>query len=159
MLADCLSMRPPIDTQTTELFNGCDRNDGFRADKSSNRMTTMGRYEPLNQVDRSTADLKTAVAESFDGSSLRVSRRSPWQPAASSRPVAVAGARLQEWSRRAGSPSSARRASGFARRHRPQADMPAKCDRHRFIEALNSTGADLQRNIEDHFGRWHSIPT
>jgi len=39
-------------------------------------LAASGRYEPLDQVDRLTADLKTAVAESFDDSSLRVSRRS-----------------------------------------------------------------------------------
>jgi len=50
---------------------------GFAALKSGVPVSPMGRYEPLNQVDRSTADLKTVVVESFDDSSLRVSRRSP----------------------------------------------------------------------------------
>jgi hypothetical protein len=40
-------------------------------------MSLRGRFEPLNQVDRPTAVLTTAGADSFDDSSLRVSRRSP----------------------------------------------------------------------------------
>jgi len=48
---------------------------GFDRPLSGDEITTAsvadGRYEPPHQVDRSTADLKTAVAESFDDSSLR----------------------------------------------------------------------------------------
>ena len=40
-------------------------------------LAPLGRYELLNYVDRSTVDLKTAVAESFDDSFMKASRRSP----------------------------------------------------------------------------------
>jgi hypothetical protein len=55
------------------------------------RMSLMGRFEPLRQVDRPTAVLTTADADAFDGSSLRVRGRSPrstgrLQPATSCHP-------------------------------------------------------------------------
>jgi hypothetical protein len=40
-------------------------------------LTRLGWYAPLDQVDRWALDLKTAVADSFDDSSRRVSGRSP----------------------------------------------------------------------------------
>ena len=43
-------------------------------------LAPLGRYEPINEVDRSTADLKAAVDESFDDSSSKASRRSPRSP-------------------------------------------------------------------------------